>query len=145
MEPHRAVPSQKGGITNIDYYYYRQQERSVMRTTSTRRRLDSLFRVTGKLFEFADQFDFTEEDSELKSWMYVNIYRLYSWAFALLPEMKDDIYTLPAHHLERFRQDSSRMIPEAQHKCRDFFLIAEAELQKFTGMINNNRRFGEKK
>ena len=75
-------------ITNIEFYYYRQNEESVMHTTSLARRLKSLFQVTEGLIKFSDQFVSSKTSVDLRSWWYVNILRLYSMAFTLLPNIK---------------------------------------------------------
>ena len=119
-------------IIDIDFYCYRQREGSVMQSTSTKRRLDSYFRVTDKLMEFAARFDFSGEDGALKNWLYVNIFWLYSWAFKLLGNYKDSAYLMPTHHLDRFWRDCLDMMPEAQKMCKKYFSIAEAGLKKYT-------------
>lgn len=119
-------------FADIDYYCYRQNESSVMHTTNLRQRLNSLFHVAGMLIAFADQFEFTGKDSALKSWMYANIFRLYSWAFAALPGMKDTSYVVPVYHLDRFWRECQEIMPEPAERCRKFFHIAEAGLKKYT-------------
>ena len=119
-------------IADIDFYYYRQREGSVMQSTRTTRRLDSYFKVTDKLMEFADRFDFSGNDGELKSWLYVNIFWLYSWAFRLLPNYKDSSYLIPMHHLDRFWRDCLKMMPEPQKMSKKYYSIAEVGLKKYT-------------
>lgn len=119
-------------ITNIEFYYYRQNEESVMHTTGLVRRLKSLFRVTDGLIKFSGQFDFSEKDVELKSWWYVNILRLYSMAFTLLPCVKDSSYIVSKHHLDLFWRDCGQMTPESIQRCRDYYCKAEAGLNEYT-------------
>jgi glycosyltransferase involved in cell wall biosynthesis len=119
-------------ISDIEFYYYRQVEESVMHTTSLFRRLDSLFRVTDQLITFGYRFDFSEESRELKSWWYVNIFRLYSEAFTLLSKVKDSSYKVPTHHLDCFWRDCSQMIPDSLQRCREYYRNAEAGLKKYT-------------
>lgn len=124
--------AEKMVITDIKFYYYRIREGSVMNETGIYKRLDSLFKVTDKLMGFADCFDFSGEDSELKNWLYVNIFRLYANAFSLVSGVKDTSYLLPEHHLDRFCEDCWTMLPEPQKICNVFFRKAKAGLKKYT-------------
>jgi glycosyltransferase involved in cell wall biosynthesis len=124
--------AQKMVISDIEFYSYRQNEESVMHTTNLFRRLDSLSRVTDRLIEFAGQFDFSEENIELKSWWYVNIFRLYSLYFTLLSKVKDSSYIVLEHHLDCFWRDCQQMIPESLQRCRDYYRAAETGLKKYT-------------
>ena len=122
-------------ITDIEFYYYRQNEESVMHTTSLFRRLDSLFRVTDRLIAFADNYDFSGKDRELKSRLYVNIFKLYARTFDLLACVKDTSYTLPDYHLDRFWRDCREMTLEPQKICKRYFHHAEKELKKYTDWV----------
>lgn len=124
--------AEKMVISDVEFYYYRKNEESVMHRTSLFRRLESLFRVTDRLIQYGDQFDFSDENGELKSWWYVNIFRLYSAAFTLLPKVKNSSYLVPEHHLDRFWRDCCLMIPDSLQRCRDYYLNAEAGLKKYT-------------
>jgi len=117
---------------DLDFYYYRQREGSVMGSSNRNKRLDSLFRVTDRLIEFAGRFDFSGEDGEMKSWLYVIIYRLYSWAFLFLSQSKDSSNIVPAHHLDCFWRDCREMTPEPQKICNNYFKKAEENLKKYT-------------
>jgi glycosyltransferase involved in cell wall biosynthesis len=119
-------------ISDIEVYYYRQHEESVMHTTNLFRQLDSLFRVTDRLIEFADRFDFSEENKELKSWWYVNIFRLYYTCFTMLSRVKDSSYILPKHHLDCFWRDCRQMVPDSLQRCRAYYRDAETGLKKYT-------------
>ena len=123
--------AEKMVIVDTEFYYYRQREESVMHTTTLYRRLDSLFRVTEQLFKFAERFDFSGENEELKNWWYVNTFRLYATAFTLLPCVKDSSYIVPKHHLSRFWQDCRQMMPEPQQRCRGYYRVSETGLQKY--------------
>ena len=117
-------------ITDIEFYYYRRNDTSVMHTTKIQKRLDSLFRVTDKLMEFEEQFDFSEENGELKDWWYVNIFRLYAMAFTLLPDLKDSSYELPKHYIDRLWNDClQKMPPNAQQRCKDYYTVVKAGLK----------------
>jgi glycosyltransferase involved in cell wall biosynthesis len=119
-------------ISDIDFYYYRQNEESVMHTTGLFRRLDSLFRVTDRLIALGEQFDFSEKNVELKSWWYVNIFRLYSEAFTLLSTVKDSSYIVPQHHLDCFWRDCWQMVPDSLQRCGEYYRNAETGLKKYT-------------
>ena len=119
-------------ITNIEFYYYRQNEESVMHTTSLARRLKSLFQVTEGLMNFSDRFISPDTDNDLRSWWYVNTFRLYTLAFSLLPNVKDSSYILPKHHLDRFWRNCGQMIPESIQSCRNYYYKAEAGLKEYT-------------
>ena len=119
-------------ITRLTFYYYRQRQGSIMKIINLRKRLDSLFLVASKLMLFAGRFDFSGEDGELKNWLYVNIFRLYSTTFALLQYVRDTLYPLPYHYLDRFWRDSWEMMPEPQKKCKFYYRRAETELKRYT-------------
>ncbi len=119
-------------IVDITFYYYRLREGSVMHTTNPKRRLKSLFRVTDQLFEFTDRFDFKGEDGELKNWLYVNIYRIYSITFTVLSRIKDSSIIVPANHLDRFWRNCPEMMPEPQKACNEYFRVSEAGFKKYT-------------
>lgn len=123
--------AQKVLITDIEFYYYRQNETSIMHTANLYYRLKSLFRVTDLLIQYSDRFSFAEDNRELKSWWYVNIFRLYTMAFMLLSNVKDSSYILPQHYLDRFWRDCWQMIPEAVPVCKIYYRLAERELKKY--------------
>ena len=123
--------AEKMVITDIEFYYYRQNENSVMHTTQLFHRLKSLFRVTDQLILFSEQADFSIKNRELKSWWYVNIYRLYCEAFSLLSRVKDSSYILPKHHLDRFWKDCEQMVPDSRQRCRDYYFTAETGFKKY--------------
>jgi glycosyltransferase involved in cell wall biosynthesis len=123
--------AEKMVITGIEFYYYRQNQASVMHTTNLIRRLDSLFRVTDRLIEFADRAGFSKESGELTDWWHVNVFRLYTKALTLLPNVKDSSHRLPEHHLDRYWRDCRQMTPEAQQRCRDYYRHSAAGLKKY--------------
>ena len=123
--------AEKMVITNIDFYYYRQNEESVMHTTNLFHRLDSLFRVTNLLKEFADRFDHSEENEEIKNWWIVNLFKLYSITFTLLSRVKNSSYIVPKYHLEYFWRNCCQMIPDSLQICRYFYHKAETGLKKY--------------
>jgi len=125
---------QAGRVVVIDheFYYYRQQQDSVMHTTNLRHRLKSLFRVTDRLMEFARRFDFSGENAELKNWLYVHIFKIYSMTFGYIAGLRDSSVIIPEHHLDCFWRDCREMMPEPQKICRNYFQSAETKLKKYT-------------
>jgi glycosyltransferase involved in cell wall biosynthesis len=124
--------AEKVVIVGCDYYYYRQHESSVMHTTNRLHRLKSMFTVTEGLMDFAGRFEFTSDDCELKSWLYVIIFRHYAWAFTILRTIKDSSYNVPVHHLDRFWRDCTDMMPKPQQRCKTYFNHAEKGLKIYT-------------
>ena len=129
--------AEKMVVIDIDFYYYRLQECSVMYSTNIRHRLNSLFKVTEKLFEFAVRFDFSGEDAELKNWLYVNIFKLYSIAFEYVSNIKDSSIILPYHHLDCFSADFFKMLPEPQKMCLVFFQKSQRGLKKYNDWLSS--------
>ena len=119
-------------ITDINFYYYRQREGSVMHASSLRQRMKALFRVGNRLTEFAGHLDFMGEDGEFKNWLYVNIFWIYSKAFMFLSRIKDTSYVVPQYHLDRFWRDCWEMMPEPQKRCKYYYDLAIADLQRYT-------------
>ena len=119
-------------MVNVEYYYYRQRETSVLYSTNFRKRLNAYIRINNLLFEFADSYNFSGEDGELKNWLYVTIFNLYSWSFSHLPAIKDTTYRLPAHQLDRFWQDCWEMMPDPQRICNFYFRYSEKWLKMYS-------------
>jgi len=118
-------------MVDTEYYYYRQREQSVLYSTNFKKRLNAYIHVNNRLFEFADRYDFSGVDGELKNWLYVTIFNLYSWAFSHLPAIRDTTYMLPAHQLDRFWQDCWEMMPEPQRICYFYFCNVERALKTY--------------
>lgn len=116
-------------ITDIGFYYYRQNEQSVMHTTHLYKRLRSLFQVTENLALYAEHLKFN--DGDLKDWWYVNLYRLYSWTFTYLANIRDSSQEVPIYHIDCFWRNCSFMSKEASNRCRDYFKIAEKGLYSY--------------
>ena len=127
--------AERAVIVDIDFYYYRQRESSVMHTTNIERRLKSLCCVADKLLEFADLYNFSSDNAELKNWLYVVISRIYSMAFYYVSQLKDSSLIIPKHHLDRIKRDCSEMMPEPQKRCRDLYRKSEILLKKYTDWL----------
>lgn len=130
--PQVMCQARKVVITDLEFYYYRQNENSVMHTTRLPLRLRSLFRVAEGLMEAAERWTFEGEEGVLKSWWYANAFRLYSWAFAYLAQVKDSSYPVPPFHMDRFWRSCGEMIPEAATRCREYYRKAENHVKEYT-------------
>jgi len=118
-------------MVDVEYYYYRQREQSSLNSTNYKKRFTNYIHVCNRLFEFADRYDFSGEDSELKNWFYVNIFNIYSWTFAKLSLIKDTNYVMPAHQLDRYWRECWEMMPEPREICNFYFHNAERGLKKY--------------
>ena len=123
---------------DIDFYYYRQRAGSVMNATKLAKRLHALFRISDLMFEFADRFDFSGEDGEFKSWLYVIIFRFYSEVYRYLPMLKDSSYIVPSSRLERFWRNSWQMTLEAQKTGLMFYKRAAAGWEKYIEWLTSD-------
>jgi glycosyltransferase involved in cell wall biosynthesis len=124
--------SEKVLITDLDYYNYRQREGSIMNTLDTRNRLNSLFHVASRLVIFSMRYSFNSaEDNELKSWIYVNIFRIYRKAFILLQKVQDSTYKLPKHYLYSFFLIHKKMLPEARVQCYNYYHVAKTMIRRY--------------
>ena len=124
--------AERAVIVDVDFYYYRQRGDSVMHTTHIRRRLESLFRVADRLFEFADLYNFSGDNAALKNGLYVVVFRIYAMAFKAVSLLKDSSVILPEHQLDRFWRDCLEMMPEPQKRCRDLYRNAATFLKQYT-------------
>lgn len=118
-------------VKDFGFYYYRQNEDSVMHVANSYHRLNSLFKVTDQLFYYSEHFDFLSNYGELKSWWYVNLFRLYTIAFMQLSVIKNTSYILPQHHLDCFWRCCNQMVPDAVRKCKIYYYLAKREFEKY--------------
>ena len=125
------VGARKVYLSNVAHYNYRRNLSSVMNSTARSRRLRSLSRVSGLLFEYSDRWDFSGPDGVLKSWWYVNAYRVYSWAMMLLPSLRDSSWLVPESHLSRLWRDCREMDPESLSRCRAYWSDAATGLRRY--------------
>lgn len=132
-------------LTDIDFYYYRQREEF---RSEIRIRVDSLFYIAEKLIKFANKYKFLKEDIVLKSWMYVNIYRIYTIAFTLLIKIQDSTFIPRRHYLYTFWHLSKMLDIEAKIKCKNYYLKARKAFKIYlrwrlnpkTGVILENEK-----
>ena len=114
-----------------NFYFYRYRMDSIMYSTNNRKQIVTDILITNHLFEFAERFDFSSMDREMKSWLYVKISFLFVRAFSLLSEIKDSSFKLPTHQLERLWKDRLEMTPEPQEICFNNYCIAKNKLIMF--------------
>ncbi len=114
-------------LSDLDFYYYRKRKGSIMHTLDSRIRLTSLFHIAKLLIEFASQF----KNNVLKSWIYVNTYRIYSLAFRIQKDIKDSSVTLPAHSLYAYCHFHDKMPAQAKKRCHHYYMKAKFYLQEY--------------
>ena len=117
---------------DFDFYYYRKREGSIMNTDNYHDRAKSIFYIVDKLIKFADIYEFSNNnDKELKSWIYVNIARLYSQIFSILASNNDSSIELPTHtHIEYIIKHLKQMTEVAGDICQKMCITAESNLVK---------------
>lgn len=85
--PQVLTSAQRVVYTDIHHYGYRQREGSIMRATSSARRIASLQIIIDKLLQYVDGYTNTETDAKLvKKAIEMNILRLY-WIACSIREM----------------------------------------------------------
>lgn len=124
-------------ITDLDFYYYRKREGSIMHTLDTCIRTKSLFHIANRFIEFAQNYKFEGENRALKSWIYVNAFRIYKLAFSLLANIKDSSFELPKHYLNQVHHIYDKMSPDAQQRMYENYLIAKASIKKYSTWKSN--------
>ena len=130
--PRILCQAEKMVIVNHEFYFYRVYEKSVTYSTSLAIHLQSIFMIADKLYDFADQYTFTGENRELKSWLYVDIAKLYHYASTLIVKKKDSSTPLPDHQLDRLKKELGNMTPNSQELCNHFMKNLEAIFKLFT-------------
>lgn len=114
-------------VYDTPFYYYRQRQGSIMHTFAPQDRIRSLFHITDRMVRFAERYSFDDlQDWSLKSWMYVNISRLYAGIFISVAQTTDSAILLPAHYLRLLEEANDRMHPEAGKLCAENCQIARA-------------------
>ena len=111
-------------ITGLEFYFYRQWGGSAVYSMSYQRRVNSLMYVAGCLLKFADRFQFSGNNGELKSWLYVKIFKIYFHAFNFLQHIKDTSFILPEFKMDLFWRNCTSLSPDAQLICREHYLNA---------------------
>ena len=124
--------AEKAVIIKHEFYFYRNNNQSVSNITGINRRLYSLQKVTNKLFEFADRLSFSGEDREFKSWLYVNIYRIFSFAFTVyISQIRDSSILLPEFQIERFHRDKHELMSDPYNRCDFYYQNAEKRFKQY--------------
>ena len=124
-------------LLDNDFYYYRQHQKSVMHTTKLYKRLDSLFHVADQLMKYSEKHNFFAENEELKSWWYVNVFKLYCKAFMLLAKVKDTSYIVPQHYLERLYKECNKLRFEPQQRCKSYYRGADNGRKIYLDWLNS--------
>lgn len=78
--------------------------------TQQKKRAESLFKIVRELLLFAENYQ-TEEDRELKSWIYVKIAELLSYAYGTLVKIADPKFRPQLADLSYFKDISDWMLP----------------------------------
>jgi len=117
-------------ITDFDFYFYRLRNDSIVHTTNLRRKLSSLFTIITRLIEFS-RFRFDEKDMEMKGWLYVKIFSLYSNAFSLLPKIKDSSIVVPEFQMGDFWKNFHLLPDEVKTHCQNYYRQAERMMGQY--------------
>jgi len=118
-------------LTDVDFYYYRKRVGSIMHTLDARFRIKCLFHVAFRFMKFSMRYSLSRKDKEIKSWIYVNTYRIYATAFTLLPKVRDSNFKLPNHGLYTFCLVYKEMLPDARIKCYKYYKVAKNALRAY--------------
>lgn len=102
-----------------EFYFYRKREGSIMHADNLDERAKSIFYITDRLIRFADKYKFDNTDKALKSWIYVNISRLYAQIFIMLSKYNDSTIVLPDYtHIDYIVKQIEQMTEDAGDMCR---------------------------
>jgi len=123
-------------FADVNFYFYRQRNGSIMHTSNTKERLNSLFYIAQKLISFSEQYDFEGKDGVLRSWIYVNIYRMYATGFKLLSKIQDSRFTLPYHSIDSFLFIYPMMRQPAGNICQRYYLQAKKLEDQYIEWMN---------
>jgi glycosyltransferase involved in cell wall biosynthesis len=118
-------------ISGFEFYFYRQWKGSAVYSMSYQRRVISLIYVANCLIEFADQFQFTGNNGDLKSWLYVKIFNIYFHAFNFLQQVKDTSFVVPEFQINLFWRYFTCLSPDTQKICREHYLNALWRINKY--------------
>lgn len=118
-------------LTDMDFYYYRKREGSIMHTLDNKNRLKSLFYIANRFIVFASQLKFEGKDNTLKSWIYVNTYRIYKLAFSLLADIKDSSFKLPKHYLYSVCRVYNKMAPKSKERMKVNYRLARIGMKNY--------------
>ena len=124
-------------IVDLPFYFYQNPEKSITNATVYYRRVYSMIRIADKLLEFVDQFSFSGEDRELKSWLYVNFFRLYYNISELVLILKDSSIILPDHQFDHFEKCKNDMASKPLERCHNFIKASRAYLKEYNDWKNS--------
>lgn len=111
-------------IVNNTFYNYRQRSGSIMHSLVGTDRLKSLLYIGYSLAIYSQNYTF-EKNNEFKSWLWLDIYRIYFIAFDILCRIKDSSFILPKHHLYVLPKIYRKMDKNARMKAKKFYLLAK--------------------
>lgn len=117
--------------TDIDIYGYRQHGNSIMSSLKKEKRICDLISIADRLIDFSSRYDFSGEDNELKSQIYVKIFWLYRTAFSLTGRIRDTRFNLPSHHLYCIFGLLQKLSPDARNKCILLYQAARIGLREY--------------
>lgn len=125
------IQAERAIITGLDFYHYRLRNDSIVHTSSLRRKAYSLFYIVTHLIDFANCYRFDEENLEVKSWLYVKIFSLYSRAFSWLPKIKDTSFMVPEIQMADFWSNFYKIPDEAKEYCQNDYRDAEKMMDEY--------------
>ena len=126
-------------LTNLDFYYYRKREGSIMHTLDKKVRLNALFHIIDRFTSLADRYEFKGEDGILKSWIYVNTYRIIRLAYQILSKIDDSRFILPNDtHIDDFEKISECLTLEAKARCEKNYINSKIKEKYYLKWKNNH-------
>lgn len=124
-------------ISDIPFYNYRQREDSIMHTLNKNKRIESLVYIANKLFVYSQEYKFDNDDKIFKSWLFVDIFRLYSIVFELISRIRDTSFFLPEHYLNDFDQINGKLDPIAQESCLYYYQKGIKGLKQYSEWLTS--------
>ena len=119
-------------LTDLDFYYYRKREGSIMHTLDNKERLNALFHIIDRFTSLAGSYEFKGEEGELKSWIYVNTYRLIRLAYQILAKLDDSRFILPYNtHIDDFKLINEFMQLEAKRRCEVNYVNSKLKEEEY--------------
>lgn len=125
-------------MTDLDFYYYRKREGSVMQSLNHTTSLYSFFQVIHRLVLFIADYENKKKDTILKSWMYVNIYRMIWIVYKRLLMINNSTSVIPNEQLiDIYTQLEKFMCSDAKQRCENYYLMAKESEKRYLEWKNN--------
>lgn len=125
-------------LSDLDFYHYRKREGSTMQSLKSKIHLHALFHIIKRLTLFVAKYEDRMENYELKSWMYVNIYRIMYTAYQIVSILNDSTFILPNNNVvEIYNQVQTFMSLNAKKRCEKYYLMVKASEKKYLEWENN--------